>query len=206
MKQWTLLLAFIAGTLTASAQYERGEEEESGGFKRENLFTGGSISLSFGNRMFLVGASPVFGYKIADWIDAGIVGNYQYQSFRHYYVIDDKLRQSVYGGGVFTRLYPVNFLFAQLQFEHNFITQKYIPADGSSPYKLTTSANSFLVGAGYAEGRVPGMNNGFFSLAVLFDFSDNPVSPYTDNEGKPLPIFRAGINVYPFRPRFNRSY
>lgn len=111
MKQWTLMLAFIACTLTGFAQDEE-EVRERRGFKRENLFTGGSVSLGFGNRSFSTGVSPVFGYKIADWIDAGLVVNYQYTSYRHYFVIDDKLRQSTYGGGVFTRLYPVNFLFA----------------------------------------------------------------------------------------------
>jgi hypothetical protein len=203
MKQWTLLLVFIACTLTGFTQDEE-EVSERRGFKKENLFTGGSLSLGFGNRSFTVGVSPVFGYKIADWIDAGLVANYQYTSYKDYYYIDDKLRQSTYGGGVFTRLYPVNFLFAQAQFEHNFITLKYIPANGGSTEKLTTSANSFLVGAGYAEGRVPGMPSSFFSLAVLVDLSGNENSPYMNNQGKPVPIFRAGLNIYPFRP--SRSY
>lgn len=203
MKQWTLLLALIACTLTGFAQDEE-EVDEKRGFKKENLFTGGSLSLGFGNRSFSAGVSPVFGYKIADWIDAGIVGNYQYSSYRHYFAIDDKLRQSTYGGGVFTRLYPFNFIFAQAQFEHNFITVKYIPPYGGSTQKYTTSANSLLVGAGYAEGRVPGMPSSFFSLAILFDLSGNENSPYMDNQGKPVPIFRAGLNIYPFRPR--RSY
>lgn len=203
MKQWTLLLTLIACTSTGYAQDEE-EVPEKRGFKKENLFTGGSISLGFSNNSFVVGGSPVFGYKIANWIDAGLVGNYQYTSYRHYWVVNDKLRQSVYGGGVFTRLYPVNFLFAQAQFEHNFITLKYIPPNGASSEKVTTSANSFLVGAGYAEGRVPGMNSGFFSLAVLFDLSNNENSPYMNNQGRPVPIFRAGINVFLFRP--SRSY
>jgi hypothetical protein len=202
MKQWTLMLALIACTLTGFAQDE--EVQERRGFKKENLFTGGSLSLGFGNRSFSAGISPVFGYKIADWIDAGLVGNYLYTSYRHYFDIDDKLRQTNYGGGVFTRLYPFNFLFAQAQFEHNFITLKYFPSNGGSSEKLTTSANSFLVGAGYAEGRVPGMPSSFFSLAILFDVSGNENSPYMNNMGKPVPIFRAGLNIFPFRP--SRSY
>ena len=203
MKQWTLLFVFIACTMTGLAQDEE-EVQEKRGFKQENLFTGGSLSLGFGSRTFTVGVSPVFGYKLADWIDAGLVGNYQYTSFQHYYVTNDKLRQSTYGGGVFTRLYPINFLFAQAQFEHNFLTLKYIPANGGSSEKFTTSANSLLVGAGYAEGRVPGMSSSFFSLAILFDVSGNENSPYMDSQGKPVPLFRAGLNIYPFRP--NRSY
>lgn len=203
MKQWTLMLALVISTAAGFAQ-EEVEVPEKKGFKKENLFTGGSVSLSFSSYSFLVGGSPVFGYRVANWLDAGILANYQYTSYKHYFVANDRLRQSVYGGGVFTRLYPINFLFAQAQFEHNFITQKYIPANGTTPEKNTTSANSFLVGAGYAEGRVPGMSSSFFSLAVLFDVTNNPASPYTNNLGRAVPIFRAGINVYLFRP--NRSY
>lgn len=200
MKQLTLMLALLACTATAFSQDEE-EEHKEGGFKAENIFTGGSISLSFGNRMFLAGANPMIGYKVAEWLDAGFIINYQYTSFRDYDVIGDKLRQNIYGGGIFTRLYPVNFLFAQAQFEHNFIKLKYIPVDGSSPSTASTSGNSFLIGGGYTNGRIRGVNNTFFYLAVLFDISDNDTSPYTDVYGRVLPIFRAGINVYPFRPQ-----
>lgn len=199
MKRWTLLLALFASTVTAFSQDE--EEREEGKTFGENVFTGGSLSLSFGNRMFLAGANPMIGYKIAEWVDGGIVINYQYTSFRDYTVFDDRLRQNIYGGGVFARLYPVNFLFGQAQFEHNFIRLKYIPPDGSSPAKAKTSGNSFLVGGGYTNGRIRGVNNAFFYLSVLFDISDNDVSPYTDAYGRVLPIFRAGVNVYPFQPR-----
>ncbi len=199
MKKWTLMLALAAITFTGFAQDE--EELQRGGFKTENIFTGGSVSLSFGSRSFLVGANPMLGYKVADWLDAGFIFNYQYTSFRDYYYLNDKLRQNIYGGGVFTRLFPVNFLFAQAQFEHNFITLKYIPNDGSSPTRTKTSGNSFLVGAGYSQGRFPGLNNTFFYFSVLWDISDNETSPYTNNLGNPVPIFRAGLNVFPFNPR-----
>jgi hypothetical protein len=200
MKKWTLILAMVTCSLMAFSQEEK-EEEKEGGFKKQNIFTGGSISLSFGNRSFLVGGNPMLGYKIAEWIDAGIVLNYQYTSFRDYDVIGDKLRQNIYGGGVFTRIYPVNFLFGQAQFEHNFITLKYLPPDGSSPSKAKTSGNSFLVGAGYTQGRIRGLNDAFFYLSVLWDISNNEASPYTDVYGRATPIFRAGVNVYLFRSR-----
>ena len=47
------------------------EEEKKKEFK-ENLFTGGSISLAFYNNTFLVGGSPVFGYSLTNWLVAGI--------------------------------------------------------------------------------------------------------------------------------------
>lgn len=201
MKQLILFFLLLAGTLTAFAQDEEEEEPKERGFKKENIFTGGSVSLSFGNRSFLAGANPMLGYKIAEWLDAGIVVNYQYTSFRDYYYVGDKLRQNIYGGGIFTRIYPVNFLFAQAQVEHNLIAYKYIPNDGSSSYKETTSANSLLVGAGYTQGRIPGVNNAFFYLSILWDISDNDFTPYKSSNGDPTPIFRAGVNLYLFQGR-----
>jgi hypothetical protein len=200
MKKWTLLVALAAISLAGYAQDEE-EVPQRKFFRAENIYTGGSVSLSFGTYSFLVGANPMIGYKMAEWVDAGLVFNYQYTSFRDYYVRDDKLRQNIYGGGVFTRIYPVHFLFAQAQFEHNFIALKYIPPDGSTPAKQKTSANSFLVGAGYTQGRIPGINNTFFYLSVLWDISNNETSPYTNVYGKPMPIFRAGLNIYPFQTR-----
>lgn len=196
-KKWTLMLALAFSGLAAFSQDE--EQPSRGGFKKENIFSGGSVSLSFGSNSFLVGANPVLGYKIAEWVDAGVAINYQYTSFRNYNVIDDKLRQNIYGGGVFTRLYPVNFLFGQIQAEHNFFTLKYIFPDGSTPEKQKTSANSLLVGAGYTQGRIPGVNDGFFYLAVLWDIADNDISPYKNAAGNPVPVFRAGLNLYLFK-------
>ena len=109
------------------AQKEKEEEEVKKGFNKENLFTGGTVSLGFYNNTFLIGASPVFGYSLTNWLDAGIVVNYNYSSYRDYNgVLNAKLRQNVFGGGGFIKLYPVRFLFAQAQIEHNFIRQKYM--------------------------------------------------------------------------------
>src|SRR6218665_1760416 len=132
------------------------EDEEKGGFKKENLFTGGSVTLQFGNQFTALGLSPYFGYSINKYIDVAVSLNFNYTSQRDYYTIDDKLRQTVYGPGVFTRIYPVKFLFAQAQYEFNFLRQKYIPGGGNANLKYTTDAHSFLVGGGYAGGREQG--------------------------------------------------
>jgi len=198
-KRYILTLLCLLSAASLIAQEE--EEVKEKGFKKENLFSGGSISLSFFNNTFLVGANPVLGYRIANWIDAGLVVNYQYSSIRDYYQFDDRLRQTIYGGGAFTRLYPVHFLFAQAQFEHNFITQKYLPPNNGTSARATTSANSMLVGAGYTQGRDKYGNSGFFYLSVLWDVSGSSNSPYTDAYGRSVPIIRAGFNVPLFQGR-----
>jgi hypothetical protein len=183
--------------LTCFICFSQEEQVERKGFQKDNLFSGGSISLSFFNNTFLIGASPIFGYRLANWVDAGVVVNFQYTSIRDYSVFNDRLRQSLYGGGVFTRLYPVRFLFAQANLEHNFITQKYIPASnsGAPSYSATTSANSLLVGGGYTSGRSPDGRSPFFYMSLLFDVSGNTNSPYTDGAGRTIPIIRAGFNI-----------
>jgi hypothetical protein len=177
------------------AQNEKDEEEEKKGFKKENLFTGGSISLGFSNNTFSIGGSPVFGYSLTNWLDAGIVLNYNYTSYRDYQVFDDRLRQKNYGGGGFVKLYPVRFLFAQAQYEYNFLRLKYISPNNGSPIKSKESANSFLIGGGYCTGREPGSGQPFYYLSILFDVSNDVNSPYTDAYGRTIPIIRAGLQI-----------
>ena len=187
-------------------QEENNEEEKQKGFKKENLFIGGSVSLAFYNSTFLIGGSPVLGYSIANWMDAGVVVNYNYTSYRDYnFVYNDKLKQTVYGGGVFTKIYPVRFLFVQAQAEHNFIKQKFIPDVGNTQtYRY--DANSFLVGGGYTTGRYGKGGPPFFYLAVLFDITGNSNSPYTDGYGRAIPIIRGGIQVPLFQGKNNNDY
>jgi hypothetical protein len=195
-------ILFSSIIITVSAQDEKQEKEK--GFKKENLFTGGSVTASFFTGGTILGANPVFGYQLANWVDAGVAFNYTYQGRRDIYTFNDKLRQHVFGPGVFTRLYPFRFLFAQGQFEHNFTSLKYTDDIGS--IKWHTDANSLLLGAGIAQGRQRGSNS-FFYISVLFDVLKNPNSPYVNNvyNGNVLvrtdivPIVRAGINIALFQ-------
>src|SRR5579875_2760135 len=113
MKNLFLLFVCFAFSAQALLAQDKDDKSEKKGFKKENLFTGGSISLSYFNEEFLIGANPVFGYSVAKWADLGLVGNYNYTSIRDYsgYGANDKMRQYIYGGGVFARLFPVHFLF-----------------------------------------------------------------------------------------------
>jgi hypothetical protein len=199
-------LVILLGTfLLVQCSFAQDEEVKEKGFKKEKLFSGGTISLSFFNNTFLIGGNPIFGYSLTNWADVGVVANYNYSSTRDYQYVNDRLRQTNYGGGVFTRLFPVNFLFAQAQFEHNFITQKFVapPNSGLQNNTYKTSGNSFLIGGGYTSGRYPG-NNNFFFLSLLFDVSNNPNSPYTDYLGRPIPVIRGGFNVALFQKGRNR--
>ena len=190
-----IILSSLVATLFITTLYAQDEKEEKKGLKKENLFTGGSVSLAFYNNTFLIGGNPVFGYSLANWIDLGLVINYNYTSYRDYQVFNDRLRQSVYGGGMFTRLYPVRFLFVQAQVEHNFIRQKYMLPNNGSISKYSSDANSFLIGAGYTTGREGRGGRPFYYLSVLADVSGNSNSPYLDGAGRIIPVIRGGIQV-----------
>jgi len=174
---------------------------EDKGFKKENLFAGGSISVGFSNNSFQLGGNPMIGYSLAPWVDAGVVLNYNYASFRDWYIYDDKMRQSTYGGGVFTRLFPVRFLFAHAQIEQNFTRLKYIPGDGSNNSTATVDGSSLLLGAGYTSNRWPGSGQPYFYMSLLFDVLGNEASPYIDARGRAIPIVRAGLQVPLFQGR-----
>ncbi len=210
MKQIILSMVLL-GAITTSIFAQDEKEEQDKGFKKENLFTGGSITASFYTGGAILGVNPVFGYKLANWVDAGIAFNYTYQGARDNYVFNDKIRQNVYGPGAFVRLYPVRFFFLQGQFEHNFTHEKYIDDIGNVT-KWQTDANSLLLGGGIAEGRQPGSNT-FFYISLLVDVLKDQYSPYVNNvydgSGNLLrtdlvPIIRAGVNIALFQGKNNR--
>ncbi len=179
--------------LLATGLYAQEETEKQKGYDPTNWFTGGSVSLGFGGgsySTFVAGIHPHLGYTIAKWIDVAGVVNFEYQSQRDPF--NNKYRNTTYGVGAFTRIYPVQFLFIQAEPEYNFITQKYIPATGSTG-KENVHAPSLLLGGGYITSRSD--KNSFTYLSVLVDVIKDKNSPYVDGYGNLLPIIRAGINI-----------
>jgi hypothetical protein len=199
MKKVVIVLALLSVVFVSNAQ----DEENKGGFKKENLFVGGDISLGFGNYYTNLGVSPYFGYSINKYIDVAASFNFNYISQRindGFVDYGDKARQTVYGPGAFARIYPFKFLFAQVGFEHNFVKQKYIPGS-ASPYIAYTEhldANSLLVGAGYAGGRDT-ENKSFYYFSISWDLLRNSNSPYVDGLGRAVPIIKAGYNIALFQ-------
>jgi len=196
-----LLATGLSGSLLAQDDFE---DDRKGKFKKENLFTGGSMNIQFGNRLTALGASPHFGYSINKFLDVAVTVGYNYISQRDNLRAGDKLRQTVLGPGAFVRLFPVNFLFAQAQYEHNFLQLKYIPPPNSGQPRenYNEQVSSLLVGAGYAGGRAPGSNS-YYYFSVMWDVAKNQNSPYKDEFNRATPIIRAGFNIALFQGRFN---
>lgn len=198
MKIKLFLAAALVFASMAPTFAQEEEEAKKKGFKKENLFTGGSVNLQFGNRITSLGISPYFGYSLTKFLDLAASANFNYTSQRDYFYDGDKVRQTIYGPGAFVRIYPVKFLFAQAQYEYNIIKQKYLPGDGLPNQKASFNAHSFLVGAGYAGGRGE-EGNSYYYLSVLWDVGKNQYSPYKDNNNRAVPIIRAGYNIALFQ-------
>ena len=110
-----------------------------------------------------------------------------------YYNPNTSSKEFIYGGGVFARAWFLPFLFATVQPEYNWtsITQKDETYGGT--YKLNATAPSVLGGIGYGSRNV---GQGTFYIAVMVDFIRNINSPYNDAYGHPLPVIRAGFDVF----------
>jgi hypothetical protein len=186
---------FILLQLTISC-FAQSDSTEKHGFRKDHLFTGGSLNLAFGNGSFGIGVGPLFGYNVTNWLDAGVAINYNHFRQKDYPTVGDKYIQNVYGGGPFVRIFPVRFLFAQAQFEHNFIDLKVDYSGGTPTDKLHLNSDNFLIGAGYTSGRATGgVQSAYGYLSILFDVMDDPNSPYKDGVNGKQPIIRAGFIV-----------
>jgi len=183
---------------TPQRVYTYSDAAAGGGLQKENLFLGGSLALGLGSYQFNVGVSPEIGYSLNSWLDAGVVVNFNYNSIRADPYYDDNIRYRTfnYGGGVFGRAYPLPFLFIAAQPEYNWISQNQKdmnPGAGGASATFNTSAPSLLLGAGYGQ-RVIG--EGSFYISLMFDVLGDKNSPYNDFNGHPLPVIKAGFNIY----------
>ncbi len=204
MKKLYILAAGLLMSLIGFSQEQNNDSnsndygELKGGFKQENIFLGGSLSLGFGSGQLTIGGSPEIGYSFNQWLDAGLGLNLIYTSIASntiYNPTDTKLRQLNYGGGPFFRVYPVQFLFIQGQFEQNWTKVKEIQDIYS--YKQTVTASSLIAGLGYTQ-RAVGQGSYYFMIGL--DLLKDPHSPYLamNSVGQLVaqPIIRAGINFY----------
>ena len=100
------------------------------GFRKENLFIGGSLGLGFADNVFSIGVNPEIGYSLNRWLDAGVVVNFTYNSVspdpQGIYNPDLSEKEFIYGGGLFARAYVLPFLFLTAQPEFNWTHDKQV--------------------------------------------------------------------------------
>ncbi|HYE55984.1 MAG TPA: hypothetical protein VD996_14130, partial [Chitinophagaceae bacterium] len=168
------------------AQDEPQAEETEKGFKKENLFFGGSLGLGFGSSYTLVNISPQVGYRFNPYFAAGAGVNFIYSStkFEFYQYREN---YSLAGLNVFGRFYPINQVFIQLQPEMNYTWGKRKFYNGAPEDKLDGKfAPSLLAGAGVA---IPTGRNGAILLMLQYDVIQHARTPYGTR-----PFFNVGVN------------
>ena len=196
-----LILIFCSSHFLYAQEEEEDTEAKTGGFKKELLFSGGTINLSFFGGATVLGASPQLGYSVTKWLDAGILFGFTYSSQRDN--SNNKFRQTIIGPGAFVRIFPVNFLFISAQIEQNFIKQKYLYSNGGSEVN-NRNVSSMLLGAGYSSGR-EGRNSPYYYFSVSVDLLKSPNSPYIDQFNNLIPVINAGFNIPLFRGNQQRN-
>jgi len=170
---------------------------EKGKFKKENVFLGTAINLGITGTAFNIGLNPEAGYSITKWLDAGAALNFNYFSQNASDYNPYHYTSFNYGGGVFMRIWPVNFLHLEVRPEYNWSNASNKDVFSGAVTKSKLDAGSLLVGIGYGS-RVVGGNYSYFTLMI--DVLQNYGSPYRDQFNDPLPVLRAGFGIY-LKPR-----
>lgn len=185
-----LILSLFLFSITTSILFAQDEEEEKGGWKPNHLFIGSGINLGFSNG-FIIGLNPEVGYSINKFLDAGIATNLTYVTQRSQFA-NNSIRYLALGGGPFVRIWPARMIFIGGQYEYNAITLTE-KQDGVTIDKQKANASSLLVGLGYGN-RVIGQMQ--FYTSVMIDALNDINSPYRDQFGRVLPVFRTGFIFY----------
>lgn len=191
MKHLLVCFFFLATVQMAQAQYYKTDTLTHKGFDRSKLILGGSVGLVFGDYTN-VDVSPMVGYRFTEYIAAGVNVNAQYGQFTSRYNgnIAQRDKYTIFGGGVWGRVYPLPMLFVHIQPEYNFISQNstvYNTNDQKQTFKSNYGVPSLLVGAGYTQGVGGRVGIG---ISILYDVIQDNRSPY--NNGL---VYRAGVGL-----------
>jgi len=190
-----LLLSIIIICQSAQAQNtiqtQKVLEEE------KPILFGGGLLLGGGSNSFQLGLNPELLKSYNKYIDAGIIANIYYSSFSISLGSNEKIKNFQLGAGVFTRVWPVEQFFIQIQPEYN---RTWTSANNyTNGVKASTSfgATSILGGIGYGKHNAEGMS--YFS--VMIDLLNANQSPYKIGQTSAQPIIRAGAGFPIFRKK-----
>ena len=188
-----LSLAFISNLAQAQniIQTQKILEEE------KPILFGGGLLLGGGNNSFQLGLNPELLKSYNKYIDAGVIANIYYSSFNIAFGSNEKIRNFQLGAGVFTRIWPVEQFFIQIQPEYN---RTWTSANNiTNGVRASTSfgATSILGGIGYGKHNADGMS--YFS--VMIDLLNADQSPYKIGQARAQPIIRAGLGFPIFRKK-----
>jgi hypothetical protein len=173
-------------------------------FNDNPLFIGGNLVIGGGAGSFQVGINPEMYKRVNDYVDLGAATNLFFQSFNP--TISNGLsgtssRSFQLGAGAFTRIWPLEKFFIQIQPEYNYTWSRFKDrgtegVNAGASRSISFGAESLLAGIGYGTRS----ENGMTYFSVMIDLLKNPNSPYRDGFNRADPIIRAGF-AFPIRSK-----
>jgi hypothetical protein len=168
------------------------------------LFIGGNLVIGGGAGTFQLGLNPEIYKRVNDYVDIGAATNLFFQSFNP--TINNGLpgissRSFQLGVGGFSRIWPLEKFFIQVQPEYNYTWSRFKDrgtegVNAGASRSIRFGAESLLAGIGYGSRS----ENGMTYFSVMFDLLKNSNSPYRDSYNRAEPIIRAGF-AFPIRSK-----
>jgi hypothetical protein len=199
MKRLLLFIVLFSSiSLCVNAQYVRTENQSDSSSSHsrtvpphqpdswEHFSLGGNFSLSFGTVTYIV-IAPLMNYHLNKNIVIGAGPFYQYESVLDQY---GSYSSSIYGAR------GVGMCFLPGELSKIFLQAEYDILNVPNPYSYVPDARSTigipLLGGGYKQTI---SDNAYFTLAILFDLSNSPLSPYYYGPNTYIPVFLAGFDI-----------
>lgn len=158
------------------------------------LFIGGNIVIGGGSGWFQLGLNPELSKRMNQWVDIGGAVNLLYSASNPNFLSSTRTRSFQFGVGGFTRIWPAERFFLQVQPEYNWnwTNMKDMSTNSETSgasRKIRYGAESILAGIGYGSRSEHGMT--YFTLMI--DLLKNPNSPYRDGYNRADPFVKAGF-------------
>jgi hypothetical protein len=156
------------------------------GFSVQKIFVGGDLGFGFGSYNTYVDVSPLAGYRFNKWLAAGVKLNFNFASQKSYTDPTQNESYTILGGGVFGRIYPLRWLYLQVEPEYNVYSAN-IKSSGTVLASETHDVVSLLIGGGYVQQI---SSKAAITFGIMYDVLQNEYSPYYG-----IPVFQGGINI-----------
>jgi len=161
------------------------------------IFIGGNLVIGGGAGSFQLGLNPEVYKRVNDFVDLGASTNLFFQSFNPNMsngLQGVSSRSFQLGVGGFTRIWPLEKFFIQVQPEYNYTWSRFKDrgtegVNAGASRSIRFGAESLLAGIGYGTRS----ENGMTYFSVMIDLLQNPNSPYRDGFNRADPIVRAGF-------------
>jgi hypothetical protein len=162
--------------------------------EKKPVFVGGGLVLGGGAHSFQMGLNPEIIKSFTPYLDGGLAMNIYYELYNPSDFSDIRSRNFRLGIGAFTRIWPIESFFIQVQPEYNYAWIKQKDTKSGQAGSTNFGAESLLAGVGYGKRSA----NGISYFSVMIDLLNNPQSQYNSGYNRKEPVFRAGIG-FPLR-------